>query len=72
MQENGEVLRIGSYFGIEFGHRDVSDHQLLPSLFFVRPEYVVNVRPIKETTTELYCIGIPRLDVTLPSYPQQC
>ena len=41
VQEDGEVLWIGSKFGVEFGHRDVSDFDLLPSLFFIRLEYFV-------------------------------
>ena len=52
-QENREVLRIGSYFGIEFGHRDVSDFDLLPSLFLIRLEYFVE-RLIKGSSLVRY------------------
>jgi len=41
MQDNGEVLWIGSYLGIKFGNRDVSHLCLLASLFFICLEYFV-------------------------------
>jgi hypothetical protein len=41
VQEKTEVLRIGSYLGVEFGNRDVSDFQLLPTLFFICLKYFV-------------------------------
>ena len=41
VQVAGEVPRIGSQSGIEFGNGDVSDLELLPSLFLVRSEYFV-------------------------------
>jgi hypothetical protein len=41
VQDTREVLRIGSYLGIELGNGDVSDLHLLSSLFFIRLEYLV-------------------------------
>ena len=69
-QENREVFRIGSYFGIEFGHRDVSDFDLLPSLFLIRLEYFVE-RLIKGSSLVRHHYRdveeFPVLDVTLLS-----
>ena len=41
MQQSENVPRIGSESGIEFGNRDVSHLLLLPSLFFIRLEYLI-------------------------------
>ena len=41
VQDTRKVLRIGSYFGIDFGNGDVRDLHLLPSLSFIRFEYFV-------------------------------
>jgi hypothetical protein len=56
VQDVREVLRIGSYFGIEFGLGQVSDLQLFPSLFIIRLEYFPErlIRVLSVTTTEPY------------------
>jgi hypothetical protein len=41
VQESTQVLGIGGQLRVEFGNRNVSDLQLLPTLFFVRFEYLI-------------------------------
>jgi hypothetical protein len=41
VQDSRQILRIGSYSGPIFGNGDVSHLQLLPSLFFICLEYLV-------------------------------
>src|SRR6267142_3807869 len=41
VQESSQVLGISGQLRIEFGNRNVSDLQLLPSLCFVRFEYLI-------------------------------
>jgi hypothetical protein len=41
LKVRNQVLRVGSQFGFEFGNGDVSDLQLLPGLFIIRLEYLV-------------------------------
>jgi len=41
VQDGREVLRVGNYFFIKMGNGEVSNFQLLPSLFFISLEYFV-------------------------------
>jgi hypothetical protein len=41
VQESRKIFRIGSYFGFVYGNGDVSHQQLLPGLFFISLEYLV-------------------------------
>jgi hypothetical protein len=65
-----KILRIGEHSGLKFGNRDVSHLQLLPGLFFIHLEYLIE-RLIKGLPLVSYYYramqDFPKSDVTLSS-----